>query len=163
MEIDEISKFIAPLTVGFIAAYLGSLLALKKFKREKIWDERRSIYKEVIESFEKIIFWCEYVRASHCCEPVIESDVDFDSSLRKIARHSVSGGLFSSSKFQEVLEQAHAELYRVRFQINEESMPDLDTDRGRDEWLFILSKEIRDVSKKYLDQLINLAKDELPK
>ncbi|GAB1145654.1 MAG: hypothetical protein Sw2PiBPW_40910 [Shewanella algae] len=35
MEIDEISKFIAPLTVGFIAAYLGSLLALRKFKREK--------------------------------------------------------------------------------------------------------------------------------
>ncbi|MBO2641729.1 hypothetical protein [Shewanella algae] len=162
MEIDEISKFIAPLTVGFIDAYLGSLLALRKFKREKIWDERRSIYKEVIESFEEIIFWCEYVRASHCGEPVIEGDVDFDSSLRKIARHSVSGGLFSSSKFQEVLKQAHAELYQVRFQINEESLPDLDTDRGRKEWLFILSKEIRSVSKKYLDQLINLAKDELP-
>jgi hypothetical protein len=163
VEIDEISKFIAPLTVGFIAAYFGSLLALRKFKREKIWDERRSIYKEVIESFEEIIFWCEYVRASHCCEPVIESDVDFDSSLRKIARHSVSGELFSSPKFQKVLKQAHSELYRVRFQINEESMPDLYTDSGRDEWLFILSKEIGGVSKKHLDRLINLAKDELPK
>ncbi|WP_133087309.1 hypothetical protein [Shewanella algae] len=60
------------------------------------------------------------------------------------------------------MKQAHAELYQVRFQINEESMPDLDTDRGRKEWLFILPKEIRSVSKKYLDQLINLAKDELP-
>ena len=133
VEIDEIFKFLAPLTVGFVAAYVGSLLALRKFKREKIWDERRAIYKEVIESLEEIVFWCEYVRATHCCEPVIESDVDFDSSLRNIARHSVSGGLFSSCRFQEVLEQANAELYRVRFQIKEESMPDLDSDYGRDE------------------------------
>lgn len=162
MEIDEISKFLAPLTVGFIAAYFGSLLALRKFKSEKVWDERRLIYKEVIESLEEILFWCEYVRASHCCEPVIDSDVDFDSSLRKIARHSVSGGLFSSSKFQESLKLAHAELHRVRFQINEESMPDLNTDHEREEWLFILSKEIRDVAKRHLDQLINLAKNELP-
>ncbi|WXG51719.1 MAG: hypothetical protein RNU03_12885 [Candidatus Sedimenticola sp. (ex Thyasira tokunagai)] len=79
MEIDAISKFLAPITVGFIAAYLGSVLALSKFKKEKLWDERRVIYKEVIESFEEIVFWCEYVRASHCCEPVIDSDISFES------------------------------------------------------------------------------------
>lgn len=158
-----ISKFLLPLAVGLIAAYFGSLLAIKKFKREKIWDERRSIYKEVIESFEEIIFYCEYVRAINFCEPIIDNNVDIDSSLRKIAKYSVSGGMFCSEKFQGVLKQAYDELYRVRVQINEESLPDLNTESGRREWSVILFREISSVAKVYLEQLINVAKSELPK
>lgn len=62
-----------------------------------------------------------------------------------------------------MLKRANTELYRVRFQVKEECMPDSDSERGRDEWLFILSKEIRDVVDKHLPELINLAKNELPK
>ncbi len=163
MEIDEISKFLSPITVGFIAAYLGSKLALEKFKKEKLWDERRSIYKEVIESFEELIHWSEYVRASHCCEPTIEEKIKFDESLRIISKHSVTGGLLLSQEFQETLEKANTQLHRVRFQINEESLPDLNTDRGRDEWLFILSSEIRKVVDEYMPKLISIAKNEIPK
>ena len=52
MAIDQISQYLSPITVGFVAAYLGSRLALNKFKQEKLWDERRAIYKEIIEAFE---------------------------------------------------------------------------------------------------------------
>lgn len=163
MEIDAISKYLSPIAVGFIAAYLGSILALNKFKKEKLWEERRSIYKEIIEAFEELLYWSEYVRASHCCEPTIEGDIKFDESLRVIAKHSSTGGLFLSEDFQKKLEEAHVKLHRTRFQINEESLPDMNSERGQSEWMFVLSKEIRDVVSNFLPKLITIAKNEIPK
>ena len=163
MEIDEISKFLSPITVGFLAAYLGSLLALKKFKKEKLWDERRLIYKEVIEAFEELQAWSEYMRASHCCEPTIDVNTNFDESLRIISKCSAIGGLFLSIEFQKVLEEANLKLSQTRFQVKEESMPDMDSERGRADWTFILAKEISEVVGQYLPRLISLAKLEIPK
>ncbi len=100
MEIDEISKFLSPITVGFIAAFLGSKFALDKFKKEKLWDERRAIYKEIIESFEELVYWSEYERASHFCEPTIEGDIKFHESLRTISKYSATGSLLLSDEFQ---------------------------------------------------------------
>jgi len=163
VEIDEISKFLSPITVGFIAAYLGSVLALNKFKKEKIWDERRAIYKEIIEAFEELMYWSEYVRASHCCEPTIKADIKFDESLRLISKHSATGSLMLSEKFQKTLEEANLKLHQTRFQINEESLPDMYSDRGRAEWLFVLSKEIGGIVREFLPNLIAIAKNEIPK
>ena len=163
MEIDEISKYLSPITVGFLAAYLGSLVALKKFKKEKLWDERRAIYKEVIEAFEELGCWSEYMRASHCCEPTINVNVNFDEPLRVISKRSAIGGLFLSEAFQKVLEEANIKLSQIRFQINEESMPDMDSERERADWLFILSKEIKEAVNEYLPKLISIAKEEIPK
>lgn len=47
--IDEIFKYLSSILVGFLAAYFGSLLALKKFKKEKLWGEKRSIYKRLLK------------------------------------------------------------------------------------------------------------------
>lgn len=163
MAIDEISQYLSPITVGFVAAYLGSRLALNKFKQEKLWDERRSIYKEIIEAFEELGCWSEYTRASHCCEPTIGVNIKFDEPLRIISKHSATGGLFLSEDFQIILEEANIKLGQTRFQINEESLPDMHSEQGRAEWLFVLSKEIREVVDSYLPKLISIAKKEIPK
>jgi hypothetical protein len=163
VEIDEIFKYLSPITVGFVAAFLGSKIALDKFKKEKLWDERRAIYKEIIEAFEEIESWAEYTRASHCCEPTIESEIKFDKSLRIIAKHSATGKLFLSEDFQNKLQEANAKLARIRFEVNEESLPDMGTEQGRAEWLFILSKEIREIVGVYLPELLSIAKEEIPK
>lgn len=163
MAIDEISTYLSPITVGFVAAYFGSLLALNKFKQEKLWDERRAIYKEIIEAFEELGHWSEYIRASHCCEPTIEVSVKFDEPLRTISKHSATGGLFLSADFQIILEEANVKLSQTRFQINEESMPDMHSEQGRAEWSLVLSKEIKGVVDNYLPKLISVAKKEIPK
>lgn len=163
MAIDEISKFLSPITVGFIAAFLGSKLALDKFKKEKLWDERRATYKEIIESFEELAYWSEYVRASHCCEPTIEGDIKFDASLRVISKYSATGSLLLSNEFQKTLEKANSRLHQIRFQINEESLPDMGSERESAEWLFILAKEVSGVVGEYLPVLIAVAKNEVPK
>lgn len=163
MQIDEIYKYLSPITVGFVAAYLGSRLALNKFKQEKLWDERRAIYKEIIEAFEELGCWSEYIRASHCCEPTIEVNVKFDEPLRIISKHGATGGLFLSENFQIILKEANIKLSQTRFQINEESMPDMYSEQGRAEWLFVLSNQIREVVDHYLPKLISIAKKEIPK
>lgn len=163
MEIDEISKLLSPITVGFIAAYFGSLLALNKFKKEKLWDERKAIYKEIIEAFEELGCWSEYTRARHCCEPTIDVNVNFDESLRVISKRSAIGSLFLSEAFQKELEEANIKLSQTRFQIKEESMPDMYSEQGRAEWSLILSREIREIVDNYLPKLISIAKKEIPK
>lgn len=163
MEIDEISKFLSPIIVGFIGAYFGSLLALNKFKKEKLWDERKSIYKEIIEAFEELSAWSEYMRSSHCCEPTISVKTTFDEPLRIISKRSAIGGLFLSKAFQEVLEEANLKLNQIRFQVNEESLPDIHSEQGRTEWLFILSKEVKVAIDDYLPRLMSIAKEEIPK
>lgn len=163
MQIDEISKYLSPITVGFVAAYLGSRLALNKFKQEKLWDERRAIYKEIIEAFEELGCWSEYIRASHCCEPTIEVNVKFDEPLRIISKHSATGSLFLSEDFQIILKKANIKLSQTRFQINEESMGDMHSEQDRAEWLFVLSKEVKVVVDNYLAKLISIAKKEIPK
>lgn len=163
MDIGEMSKYLAQIAAIFLAAYLGSFLALKKFKKEKLWDERKAIYKEVIEAFEELKMWSEYMQASHCCEPTINVNFEFYEALRVISKRSAIGGLFLSEEFQKVLEEADVRLSQTRFQINEESMPDMDSERGRAEWLFILAREINEVVNEYLLKLISIAKEEMPK
>ncbi|CAM5195084.1 hypothetical protein [Alishewanella longhuensis] len=163
MEIDAISSFLAPITVGFIAAYLGSRLALSKFKKEKLRDERKEIYKEIIEAFEELSCWSEYQRASHCCESTINVDVKYDEPLRVISKRSAIGGLFLSDAFQKRLSQANEKLVNIRFEIHEDSMPDMYTAEGRAEWLFTLAVGVKKIVDEHLLELISIARSEMPK
>ena len=162
MIYEDIFKWITPFIIGGASAFLASWLALRKFKSEKTWDERRAAYKEVIESFEELAHWSEQVRASHCCEPTIGGKGKFDESLRTISKYSATGSLLFSTEFQEILDVANAEINRVRFQVDDESKPDMGSDREMSEWYFILAKEIRGIVDNSLPKLINTARSERP-
>ena len=103
MIYEDVFKWITPFVIGGTSAFLASWLALRKFKSEKTWDERRAAYKEVIESFEELAHWSEQVRASHFCEPTIGGEGKFDEPLRIISKYSATGSLLFSTKFQEIL------------------------------------------------------------
>jgi hypothetical protein len=160
MDIDQISKYLAPVTVGFIAAYLGSQLALRKFKQEIIWSERRKYYKEVIEAFEELIHWSEQVRASHYCEPTIGGEAKFQESLRLISKCRFTGGFLAATEFQESVEELYTAIVKSRFQVEEDSRPDSDTEQGRAEWHLIQANEIRAIVEKDLPKLINIVNSE---
>ena len=162
MNYEEIPKWLTSIVIGLASAWFASWLALRKFKNEKTWDERRAAYKDVIESFEELAHWSEQVRASHCCEPTIGGEAKFDESLRNISKYSATGSLLFSPKFQEILEGANAKLHRVRFQIDDESKPDMGSEREMTEWYFILAKEIRSIVDNSLPKLIETARNERP-
>lgn len=162
MNYEELFKWITPIVVGLGSSFIASWLALRKFKSEITWDERRATYKDVIESFEELIHWAEQVRATHCCEPTISGEAKFYESLRCISKFSATGSLIFSSEFQEILEQANSQLHKIRFQIDDESRPDLGSEKEMAEWYFTLANEIRIIVEDSLPKLINIAKSERP-
>jgi hypothetical protein len=160
LDIEVFFKWFTPIVVGLISAYFASSLALKKFKKEKVWDERRSAYKEVIESIEEIIHWAEQVRASHCCEPTIGGEANVDEPLRKLAKYSVTGSLIFSDEFHNLLKDANLKIHRLRFEIDDESKPDVGSEREMAEWNFQLANGIRKVLEECLLKLISVTKSE---
>jgi hypothetical protein len=157
MDIDLLSKYLAPVTVGFVAAYLGSQLALSKFKKETIWFERRKYYKEVIEAFEELVHWSEQVRASHFFEPTIGGEAKFQESLRLISKCRLTGGFLAATEFQQAVEELYTAIVKSRFKVEEESRRDSDTDQVRAEWNLIQADEIRVIVEKGLPKLIKIA------
>lgn len=56
---EELAKYTAPIFVGFISAYFGSLLAIGKFKKEKLWERREQAYVEIIDALYDLLQHCE--------------------------------------------------------------------------------------------------------
>ena len=56
MDIDNI---ISTVLVGFVAAFLGSLVALRKFKKEKSWERKEKAYTEIIDALYDLLQHCE--------------------------------------------------------------------------------------------------------
>ena len=163
MELEEILKYLSPVTVGLIAAFVASKFALRKFKEEKVWDERRDSYKNAIEAHEEILHWAEQVRASHCCEPIIGGEAKFDDALREISKYAATGGLVFSKEFHEIVRESNSKISKIRFQVDEESKPDMHTEQGAAEWDFHLAIEIRNIVEGTLPKLIKVATSEIPK
>lgn len=161
MDYLEITKLASPLVVGFLSAYGASLIALKKFKKEKFWDERRNAYAKVVGAFEELLYWAEQERAAHCCEPYISVASDPASALREIRRYSKIGSLQFSERFYEKLRKADIAISRAEFEIDEESIGDND-EQSQHEWRFIRANTIREIVEGSLPVLLRLAKNELP-
>lgn len=57
--LEELSKIITliitPIIIGFISAYIGSVLAIRKFKKEKLWERREKAYTEIIYALYDIL------------------------------------------------------------------------------------------------------------
>lgn len=162
LDINTLLKFLSPVSVGLLAAFFSTKFAIRKFKEEKVWDERRGSYKEVIEAFEELLHWAEQTRAIHCCEPIIGRDANFDGALRMISKFASTGDLLFSDEFSAIVKETNIQIAQLRFSIDDESQPDMDDERAISEWNFILSNKIRPIVEERLPMLIDVAKSEIP-
>jgi hypothetical protein len=42
-----------------LAAFIGSFLALRKYKKEKIWQEKYNAYKEILAAIQNMKHWAD--------------------------------------------------------------------------------------------------------
>ena len=157
---NEILKWIMPILIGAISALIASTLALRKFKKEKTWDDRRRSYKDIIEAFEELIYWAEEVRSEHFLEPQIGAQAKYYESLRTLSKYNATGSFVLSKKFHEELQAAYSKIQRLRFEIEEERKPDMGDDHELAKWRLILAKGIREISEESLPKLILTANNE---
>lgn len=150
----------------FIAAVFGSYLALHKFKKEKLWQEKYAAYRDLISAIENIQFWGNEVNSSSFFLPQSgfpegKEPGDFLSdALRKVDHYSVVGRLLFSDKFCKLLHEFRQELYTKRFDAQEEF--DGVVDPREQEWHIVHNASaIRDIVQAYLPKIIAAAKREL--
>lgn len=156
-------EFLSSIIIGLLSALIGSYLAFWKFKKEKLWDERKAIYKEVIVAFEELGSWAEDRRASLCCESTINVDFNYSESLRTISKWSAIGSLFLSSGFQSSLNEAYEKIEKLNFQAHEDAMsesdnPERSADVSRD-----AAVSMKKIICEYLPKLISEAREETPR
>lgn len=163
MDFLEIFKAISPLLVGFISAYFGSLFALKKFKNEKFWDERRASYADVIHALEEILHWAEIVRAESYCEPCSNIAPKDDEALRKISKYAVIGELIFSNQFHILLKDIDHQIKKITYEVDDATLGFRETAQEAQQTYCFFAIEIRNIVNEALPQLIKLAKEELPK
>jgi len=58
--LEYIANFITPISIGFISAFFGSLVALSKFKKEKLWERKEKAYEEIINALYDLLQHCEF-------------------------------------------------------------------------------------------------------
>ena len=159
MDWVEITKIlIVPIIIGFISAFFGAKFAFKRYKEEKLWDERQKSYKIVIDAFEELTHWAEQNRASYFCEPYNNTETKYEESLRIISKYVAVGESIFSKEFYQVIVDADNALYRFRFEVNEESAGDRETERACAEWNLVLANGIGGITREHLLKLIQIAK-----
>lgn len=144
---------------------LGALFfATRKFKKERIWQDKYAAYQKVLESIEAIRYWGEEVSHDVHMLPTIadfsgKSAADFYAAAqREVLKQTSIGTLLLSEEFMFKLEQFYKEFYQERFFESEEYYEDCQVAE------FGFGKHaaaIRDIADKYLSELISLARKDL--
>ncbi len=161
LDFLEILKlFVIPVALAFSSAYFGAWFAIKKYKEEKLWDERQKSYKAVINAFEELIHWAEQERAIYFCEPYNSVESKYEESLREISRYAEAGELTFPKEFHQAIVDTNNALFRFRFEVNEDSLGDMETERDCVELALISANGIARIIREYLPKLIQIAKED---
>lgn len=53
----EMPSWLISFFTTFLAAFLGSMLSIWKFKREKVWQEKYQLYQNILSALEAMMLW----------------------------------------------------------------------------------------------------------
>ena len=166
-SINPIKDVLIPIS----AALLGLWIATRKFKHERIWQEKYAAYQRVLESIEVIRYWGDEMASDAYMEPTVnwydgKSPNDFYASAeREIVKQISIGTILLSKNFTSVLSEFYKELYKENYSAQEiytESYHEYQhdsqaavIDHGRH------AAETRNIADKYLPTLVKLARKDL--
>ncbi|MCD6006121.1 hypothetical protein K7H08_14870 [Halomonas sp. IOP_6] len=56
---EAVSEWLTPIFIGFVSAYFGSLIAVRRFKKERLWERREKAYAGIIDALYDMLRHCE--------------------------------------------------------------------------------------------------------
>lgn len=150
--------------VTLLAAFFGSLVALKKFKKEKLWQEKYNSYQEVLNALEAIILWADQTYCSYKLIPSIGTSTlddiqSFPAARRVLAKTTCIGKLLISKDAITELESIEQELWDEQFRASEECFH-LNTWEEQ-EFYATHAENIKNIVKPRLDKIISYARSDL--
>ena len=155
---------IKDILVPAIAALGAVWITTRKFKRERIWQDKYSAYQSVLGAIEAIRYWGNEVSSDVHMLPSVghfdgKSATEFYSAaLREVVKQRSVGTLLLSTKFVTKLDEFYKEIYREQFTEGEEHY---DGERDENFGFGRHAAAIREIADRYLSQLLVLARADL--
>lgn len=154
------------IAIPMLAAWVGFWLAGRKFKKERLWQEKYAAYQQVLAAIEAISLWAEESCNGTRMLPTIgwfdgKTSTDFYSQARReIAKHARIGMLLLSSETISTLEDFQRDIFRENFRAEDESDHSDNPSEIEDEF-HAHAQEIRKIVDNYLPRITLLARKDL--
>lgn len=160
LEINWFKDLVVP-----AGAALGALaLAMRKFRHERLWQEKYSAYRRVLESIEAIRYWGDEASSEVHMLPTVgwfdgkEAHQFYAEAKREVAKQTSIGTVLLSSEFVSALQEFQTELFRETFDAADEMHDD---DQEAEFAFGQHAAKVRDIADKHLSTLIELARRDL--
>lgn len=150
--------------IPMVAAYAAIWLALKKFKKERLWQEKYAAYQEVLASIEALSFWAEQAVAEGSMLPTLQGAAvtslqdDYSNAKRRLVKHATIGRLLLSPKMIEFLERVNEELFQEAYRANEDHA---ETPFEQDMIFHNHAKEVQSIVARVLPKIVEHARRDL--
>jgi len=160
----EIPSWLITFIVTLLAAFFGSLVALRKFKKEKLWQEKYNSYQEVLNALEALILWADETYSSNKLIPSIgtstlEGVQSFPAARRVLAKTTCIGKLLISKDAITELEAIEQELWDEEFRASEECFHPNTWEEQ--EFYATHAENVKKIVKPRLEKIICFAKSDL--
>ena len=105
----DVENFISTIIIGFLAAILGSWVALRKFKKEKLWERKEKSYSEIIDALYALLQHCEVHKEDFGQGTGLSEDrerelaINYNQAFWKIKKVTDIGAFVISAKAHKVL------------------------------------------------------------
>lgn len=160
---DTWMSFLTTFATVLFAAYIGSYLALGKYKKEKVWQEKYNAYQDILNSINKMLHWADEISASHQCLPVIggtsekELYQDYRDARKCISKYINVGKLLISNEVADKLSETDQLLWEEYFRFDNEGIDE----SNYNEKLAYHAEYIKIIINGRLEDIIKLCKKDL--
>lgn len=157
-------NLIKDLLVPALAALGALALATRKFKRERLWQEKYFAYQRVLESIEAIRYWGDEAAAEVHMLPTVgwfdgNDSIDFYAKAkREVAKQTSIGTVLLSKEFVTALCLFQTDLLRQSVDAADEIYGD---EEEAESAFGAHASKVRDIADKHLTTLIELARSDL--
>lgn len=157
-------NLVKDILVPAIAALSALALATRKFKRERLWQEKYVAYQRVLTSIEAIRHWGDEMSSEVHMLPTIgsfdgkEPAKFYAEAMREVAKQVSIGTIILSKEFVEELARFQTELFQQRYDANEEWHGD---EQEAHQAFGAHASTVRDIADSCLAKLIELSRKDL--
>ncbi|MCV6610572.1 MAG: hypothetical protein OIF55_07385 [Amphritea sp.] len=162
----EIPSWFISFCTTLLAAFFGYLIAVKKFKKEKLWQEKYESYQAVLSALEAMLLWAN---ETYCREKMIptkgthaavgDGKQSFSEARRVIAKTTCIGKLLLCQEVIDELDILETELWNENFRADEQNYYPNTFEES--EAISEHAKNIEKIVQPRLEKIIELAKKDL--
>ena len=151
---------ITTILIAFLSAYFGALIALQKFKKEKVWQEKFDAYKIILKSIHSMKHWADETWQGGHNLPTLghEDGGHFNKHRIVLAEYINIGELIISEKSISLLKDFEQEIFDSDMKLDELNSGD---NQELYEHIVEYSDKTLKIISQYLPQIINESKKDL--